>query len=55
LGCGTPQAIAALRPGETVLDLSCNASRDLIRDRAPGTAIEDVVVSATIEAVKPEG
>jgi arsenite methyltransferase len=29
------------------------ASRAFIRDWAPGTAIEDFVVSANIEAVKP--
>ncbi|MBK1718230.1 arsenite methyltransferase [Thiocystis violacea] len=31
-----------------------DASRDFIRDWAPGTAIEDFVISANIEAVKPE-
>jgi hypothetical protein len=34
LGCGNPQAIAALRPGETVLDLGSRGGFDCFLARA---------------------
>ena len=38
LGCGNPQAIAALQPGETVLDLGSGAGFDaFLAARAVGT------------------
>ena len=36
LGCGNPQAIAALRPGETVLDLGSGAGFDCFLAAQPG-------------------
>ena len=65
LGCGNPQGIAAIRPGEAVIDLGSGAgferitvtikpqSRDLIATWAPGQGIENFVVSSFIEARKP--
>ncbi|KAB2888788.1 MAG: arsenite methyltransferase [Desulfobulbaceae bacterium] len=39
LGCGNPQAIASIRPGETVLDLGCGAGMDsFLAARATGDA-----------------
>jgi 2-polyprenyl-3-methyl-5-hydroxy-6-metoxy-1,4-benzoquinol methylase len=34
LGCGNPQAIAALLPGETVVDLGCGGGFDCSSPRA---------------------
>src|SRR5580658_9513218 len=31
LGCGNPQVIAALRPGEVLVDLGCGAGFDCLR------------------------
>jgi hypothetical protein len=65
LGCGNPQAIAALKPGETVLDLGSGAgfanirivrkggSDEIVGQWFPGRSVEDYVASASIEAVKP--
>ncbi len=39
LGCGNPQAIAALRPGETVLDLGSGAGFDCFLDRQAGRTV----------------
>jgi hypothetical protein len=40
---------------EQVRILPKDESREFIRDWAPGRGVEDYVVSATIEAVKPGG
>ena len=45
LGCGNPQAIASLQP--------VDESRELIREWAEDSNIEDFVLSANNEAVKP--
>ncbi len=61
LGCGNPQAIAALRPGETVLDLGSGAGFDAFlaarQVGAEGTVIgvdmtPDMVSKARANAVK---
>ncbi len=48
LGCGNPQAIAALRPGETVLDLGSGAGFDsFLAARAVGPAGKVIGVDMT--------
>src|SRR6266550_1981354 len=48
LGCGNPQAIAALRPGETVLDLGSGAGFDcFLAARAVGTSGRVIGVDMT--------
>ena len=48
LGCGNPQAIAALRPGETVLDLGSGAGFDVfLAARAVGTTGHVIGVDMT--------
>jgi SAM-dependent methyltransferase len=50
LGCGNPQAIAALRPGETVLDLGSGAGFDcLLAARQVGPAGHVIGVDMTHE------
>lgn len=50
LGCGNPQAIAALRPGETVLDLGSGAGFDcFLAARAVGNAGHVIGVDMTHE------
>lgn len=50
LGCGNPQAIAALRPGETVLDLGSGAGFDcFLAARAVGDAGRVIGVDMTHE------
>jgi SAM-dependent methyltransferase len=50
LGCGNPQAIAALRPGETVLDLGCGAGFDVfLAARAVGPTGHVIGVDMTPE------
>ncbi len=52
LGCGNPQAIAALRPGETVLDLGAGAGFDcFLAVRAVGPAGLVIGVDMTPEMV----
>ena len=51
LGCGNPQAIAGLRPGERVLDLGSGAGS--MPSSPLGSGAEQFVASALIEAVKP--
>ena len=52
LGCGNPQAIAALKPGETVLDLGCGAGFDaFLAARAVGSAGKVIGVDMTPEMV----
>jgi len=50
LGCGNPQAIASLKPGETVLDLGSGAGFDaFLAARAVGTAGRVIGVDMTPE------
>ena len=50
LGCGNPQAIAALRPGETVIDLGSGAGFDcFLASRAVGAAGRVIGVDMTHE------
>lgn len=52
LGCGNPQAIAALRPGETVLDLGSGAGFDVfLAARAVGAGGRVIGVDMTPEMV----
>jgi arsenite methyltransferase len=52
LGCGNPQAIAALRPGETVLDLGSGGGIDcFLAARAVGDAGRVIGVDMTPEMV----
>ena len=52
LGCGNPQAIAALRPGEVVLDLGSGAGFDsFLASRAVGAAGRVIGVDMTPEMV----
>lgn len=52
LGCGNPQAIAALRPGETVLDLGSGAGFDsFLAARVVGTEGRVIGVDMTPEMV----
>jgi SAM-dependent methyltransferase len=52
LGCGNPQAIAALRPGETVLDLGSGAGFDcFLAARRVGSAGRVIGVDMTPEMV----
>jgi SAM-dependent methyltransferase len=52
LGCGNPQAIAALQPGETVLDLGSGAGFDaFLAARAVGAAGRAIGVDMTPEMV----
>jgi len=53
LGCGNPQAIAALRPGETVLDLGSGAGFDcLLAARQVGPTGHVIGVDMTHEMLK---
>lgn len=52
LGCGNPQAIAALRPGEVVLDLGCGAGLDcFLAARAVGETGRVIGVDMTPEMI----
>jgi arsenite methyltransferase len=64
LGCGNPQAIASLKPGESVLDLGAGGGFDVFlaakkvgpKGKVYGVDMtpENYVVSAKIKAVKPK-
>lgn len=52
LGCGNPQAIAALKPGETVLDLGCGGGFDcFLAARAVGDTGSIIGVDMTPEMI----
>lgn len=52
LGCGNPQAIASLQPGETVLDLGCGAGFDsFLAARAVGAQGRVIGVDMTPEMI----
>ncbi|MGD9780690.1 MAG: arsenite methyltransferase [Kiritimatiellia bacterium] len=52
LGCGNPQAIAALRPGETVVDLGCGGGFDcFLAARRVGKTGQVIGVDMTPEMV----
>jgi len=52
LGCGNPQAIAALKPGETVLDLGSGAGFDVfLAARAVGPTGHVIGVDMTPEMI----
>ena len=54
LGCGNPQAIASLKPGETVLDLGSGAGFDcFLAAKAVGPT--GTVAAPTLTATFPEG
>jgi len=53
LGCGNPQAIAALRPGETVLDLGSGGGIDcFLASRAVGESGKVIGVDMTPEMIQ---
>jgi SAM-dependent methyltransferase len=53
LGCGNPQAIAALKPGETVLDLGCGGGVDcFLAAQAVGESGQVIGVDMTPEMVR---
>ena len=53
LGCGNPNAIASLRPGETVLDLGCGGGFDcFIASKAVGEKGRVIGVDMTPEMLK---
>jgi ubiquinone/menaquinone biosynthesis C-methylase UbiE len=52
LGCGNPQAIASLRPGETVLDLGCGGGFDcFLAAKAVGESGRVIGVDMTPEMI----
>ena len=52
LGCGNPQAIAALRPGETVVDLGCGGGFDcFLAARRVGPQGRAIGVDMTLEMI----
>ncbi len=52
LGCGNPQAIADLKPGETVIDLGCGAGLDsFLAARQVGTTGRVIGIDMTAEMI----